>query len=327
MTIRTLFEQLRHTVPTTISQEGTSDREILQEAAKYIDQLHDEAKDLEQGLANLQIENLQLRLRQLPEQAFERMQLEQRLRELLAGGGAATILSDSLEGTGSGAAGTAGQLSSSAGSSSSFAAATASAANAGGKGGRRAPRSGGKNAGSNSRTSKKEADAADTGHQSEGKGASSRRARIVSEDLDDDDEDDEGDHTDEELVDAASMRGTGRLQGGSGSSNSKKPSKAPASHVQSDGFDEDEDMTDDEPQAGGDDALLSSQATDALWKARQGLIDRFGTTATAASLAHAGLSKLEAAFDSQQSTGRNTPVVAAASDVRNSAGRLWVLEE
>lgn len=84
-TIRNLFEELRRNVPTVAPQEGTSDRQILMEAAQHIDQLDSEGKRLETMLMNLRIENLKLRLSTLPPNAPEAEKLQEQLSSLMSG--------------------------------------------------------------------------------------------------------------------------------------------------------------------------------------------------------------------------------------------------
>ena len=61
-TIRTLFDNLRKNVPAVESQEGTSDRQILVEAAHHIEDLELEEKQSEEQVLMLRLENLRLRL-------------------------------------------------------------------------------------------------------------------------------------------------------------------------------------------------------------------------------------------------------------------------
>jgi hypothetical protein len=61
-TIRNLFDHLRRNVPAVEAQEGTSDRQILVEAAKHVEQLQHDSHSLEETLVQLRIENLKLRM-------------------------------------------------------------------------------------------------------------------------------------------------------------------------------------------------------------------------------------------------------------------------
>lgn len=65
-TIRTMFETLRKSVPAVEVFENSSDRHILEEAARHIHQLTDEGRELEKGVMRLRVENLQLKLANLP---------------------------------------------------------------------------------------------------------------------------------------------------------------------------------------------------------------------------------------------------------------------
>jgi uncharacterized membrane protein YgaE (UPF0421/DUF939 family) len=80
-TIRTLFEQLRKSVPAIESQEGTSDRQILVEAARHVETLQVESRTLEDDLIRLKLENLKLKMQS--SEAPERPQLQAQQAQLL----------------------------------------------------------------------------------------------------------------------------------------------------------------------------------------------------------------------------------------------------
>lgn len=61
-TIRNLFESLRRNVPAVQSCVGTSDRQILIEAANHIESLQGQANALENTIIQMRIENLKFRL-------------------------------------------------------------------------------------------------------------------------------------------------------------------------------------------------------------------------------------------------------------------------
>eukprot|EP00047_Mylnosiga_fluctuans_P002987 m.226868 g.226868 ORF g.226868 m.226868 type:complete len:505 (+) comp11496_c0_seq1:163-1677(+) len=65
-TIRNMFESLRRCVPAVEAMDSTSDRHILVEAAQHIKSLTEEGRELERGVVQLRIENLRLRLSQVP---------------------------------------------------------------------------------------------------------------------------------------------------------------------------------------------------------------------------------------------------------------------
>lgn len=60
-----MFETLRRSVPAVETFENSSDRNILEEAARHIYHLSDEGRELEKGVMRLRVENLRLRLSQL----------------------------------------------------------------------------------------------------------------------------------------------------------------------------------------------------------------------------------------------------------------------
>lgn len=60
-TIRNLFDGLRKSVPSLEALEGTSDRQILLEAAKHIEDLSHQSDELEEALKELRAENARLR--------------------------------------------------------------------------------------------------------------------------------------------------------------------------------------------------------------------------------------------------------------------------
>ena len=76
-TIRTLFEQLRKSVPAIESQEGTSDRQILVEAARHVETLQVEGQGLEDELIHLKLENLKLKMATSAAQDHQQLQAEQ----------------------------------------------------------------------------------------------------------------------------------------------------------------------------------------------------------------------------------------------------------
>eukprot|EP00045_Choanoeca_perplexa_P004962 m.42080 g.42080 ORF g.42080 m.42080 type:complete len:455 (-) comp12855_c0_seq1:1095-2459(-) len=80
-TIRTLFEQLRKSVPAIESQEGTSDRQILVEAARHVETLQVESRTLEDDLIRLKLENLKLKME--TSAASDHSQLQAQQAELL----------------------------------------------------------------------------------------------------------------------------------------------------------------------------------------------------------------------------------------------------
>lgn len=63
-TIRNLFDALRRSVPAVEKHDGLSDRQILIEAAKHIEELNEQELVLEEGVLELKIENCKLRLAQ-----------------------------------------------------------------------------------------------------------------------------------------------------------------------------------------------------------------------------------------------------------------------
>lgn len=61
-TIRTLFEQLRQSIPAIEGQEGTSDRQILVEASKLIQALHNEASEIDSRIISAKEHQLRLKM-------------------------------------------------------------------------------------------------------------------------------------------------------------------------------------------------------------------------------------------------------------------------
>jgi len=85
-TIRNLFEELRLQVPVLVAAEGTSDRQILVEAATHIDGLNAQGQQYERELTQLRLQNIRLRLArcQAPPGSEERLMLEGRMATLEA---------------------------------------------------------------------------------------------------------------------------------------------------------------------------------------------------------------------------------------------------
>ena len=84
-TIRQLFEELRKCVPAVEGQDGTSDRQILTEAASHIHDLASESRELEAAIIGLRIDNLKLRLQNQRAAGNSDSSLEESLAVVMAG--------------------------------------------------------------------------------------------------------------------------------------------------------------------------------------------------------------------------------------------------